>query len=56
MTDSQNDRLDKIIKKLDQLLSRRLEGGFQIPAFPTEKLDKIIQILERMEAKGAEKK
>jgi len=56
MTDPQNDKLDQIIKKLDQLLDQRWEVRTSFPPFPTDKLDKIIEILERLEAKGAEKK
>ena len=56
MTDPQNDKLDQIIQKLDSLIS--LVQGRTIAVttvFPTDKLDKIIQILERLEAKGGEK-
>jgi hypothetical protein len=52
MTDNQTEKLNTIIQKLDQLLNRRMELSFQTPAFPIDKLDKIIQILERLEAKG----
>lgn len=55
MTDGENEKLEEVIgklgkisEKLDVLLTRPFV--LTVPAFPTDKLDEIIQILKRLEA------
>jgi len=57
MTDNQNDKLDQIIDRLDQLeklIKNSQTQGVSIVLPCVPKLDKITQILEA-EAKGEEK-
>ena len=54
MTDPQNDKLDKILKKLDDL-EKAIPRGFQATWSAPDygpKLDQIIQLLESLQAKG----